>query len=458
MLLRAASLVLILAFAAPSAAVTAPAAFTPAAFAYAEPARAEPGEPVKWYRVRPSFDGEEEYLYEIAERFLGDGDRLDEIFALNRGRPQPDGAQLTVPDEIESGWVLQLPPDADGPGMEYGPLPGGPSASAAPPASAAAPRPAAAPAGGSSRLPILLIAGIVLIVAGGGLGVWLVRRRRTTTPVAGVVVPRQRTGGTTPRAFDAAASWTIDRALRVLVTSAAAAGRPVPPIARVSIDDSWISLRLTEADNAPCEPWEAREGGTVWVAALRALQARPADQDAAAACPRLVTLGVHDGTRELLNLGSVAGPVSVRGEPASTRALLAAWAAELTGSPWSSGVQVVAGGLLPEVADAGAVLSTAALNEAVDRAVGDGTDTAGGWLSVLLLGAVPAGRDADRVKELAAQPGRPWAVVVLGRARAESLVLTLRPDGQLEAPALGVTVQTTLPEVSSGSGAPTPAG
>ena len=71
---------------------------------------AEPADPVKWYRVRPSFNGEDEYLWEISERFLGDGDRLDEIFQLNKGRLQPDGKRLTVPDEIESGWVLQLPP------------------------------------------------------------------------------------------------------------------------------------------------------------------------------------------------------------------------------------------------------------------------------------------------------------------------------------------------------------
>jgi hypothetical protein len=195
------------------------------------------------------------------------------------------------------------------------------------------------------------------------------------------------------------------------------------------------------ADPAPCEPWQAREDGTLWVAALRALQALPADQHLAALCPRLVTLGVRDGTRELLDLGRVAAPVSLRGDAPAVRALLGAWAAELTGSPWSSGVRVVAGGLLPEVRDSGPVLSVPALDDAVIQATGE-TAPDDGWLSVLLLGAVPAGRDADRVRELVAREGRPWAVVVLGRARTEAVQLTLRPDGRLETGGLGVTVRT----------------
>jgi hypothetical protein len=338
---------------------------------------------------------------------------------------QADGARLTVPDEIESGWVLRMPADAEGPGLEAGPLP------AVEPSAAPAPQLRASTAPRKSGLPpILLLAGLLLVVAGAVLAVLLARRRRTAPPTAGIVVPRRRTGADPP-AFDAAASWTVDRALRVLATSAAAAGRPVPPILRVSVGESWISVRLAEADPAPCAPWEAREDGLLWVAGLRALQALPADPDLPAPCPRLVTLGTLDGTRELVDLGRFAGPVSLRGDAPATRALLGAWAAELTGSPWSSGVRVVAGGLLPEVRDAGPVLSVPALDDAVTQA-GDEAAPDDGWLSVLLLGAAPAGRDADRVRDLVAREGRPWAVVVLGRARAGAVQLTLHPDGRLE--------------------------
>jgi DNA-binding SARP family transcriptional activator len=48
-------------------------------------------------------------LWGIAERELGDPLKWSEIFQLNRGRPQPDGASLTDPHWIDPGWTLLLP-------------------------------------------------------------------------------------------------------------------------------------------------------------------------------------------------------------------------------------------------------------------------------------------------------------------------------------------------------------
>src|SRR5581483_4979111 len=48
-------------------------------------------------------------LWDLAERYLGDGYRATELFELNRGRPQPDGGALTDPGVIRPGWVLQIP-------------------------------------------------------------------------------------------------------------------------------------------------------------------------------------------------------------------------------------------------------------------------------------------------------------------------------------------------------------
>jgi len=48
-------------------------------------------------------------LWDIAVRFLGDGERWQEIYDLNRGKPQPDGGRLTDPNLIYPGWVLALP-------------------------------------------------------------------------------------------------------------------------------------------------------------------------------------------------------------------------------------------------------------------------------------------------------------------------------------------------------------
>ncbi len=53
-------------------------------------------------------------LWDIAERHLGDGLRYKEIFALNQGRIQPDGRELTHASLIQPGWQLLMPADATG--------------------------------------------------------------------------------------------------------------------------------------------------------------------------------------------------------------------------------------------------------------------------------------------------------------------------------------------------------
>ncbi|WMF04496.1 hypothetical protein [Micromonospora robiginosa] len=91
------------------------------------PSVAAPGpdtEPyVKYYQVTARYQGQPENLTEIARRFLGSGERSAEIYQLNTGRVQPDGARLTDPAELRAGWYLVLPWDAAGDGVEYGQLP-----------------------------------------------------------------------------------------------------------------------------------------------------------------------------------------------------------------------------------------------------------------------------------------------------------------------------------------------
>ena len=48
-------------------------------------------------------------LGKIAGARLHDPRRAEEIFALNVGRPQPNGFRLTDPDRIQPGWRLTLP-------------------------------------------------------------------------------------------------------------------------------------------------------------------------------------------------------------------------------------------------------------------------------------------------------------------------------------------------------------
>jgi|GEM_PF-1645407 len=93
--------------------------FTPALPA----AALAPGETGKYYIVGPPVNGQREYLYSIALRTLGNGNRFREIIELNRGRKQPDGGTFTDGVELAPGWILVLPRDAKGPEVRTGPLP-----------------------------------------------------------------------------------------------------------------------------------------------------------------------------------------------------------------------------------------------------------------------------------------------------------------------------------------------
>ncbi|HEY1822107.1 MAG TPA: BTAD domain-containing putative transcriptional regulator [Trebonia sp.] len=79
------------------------AASATAARAYRSTTQARP----RVYRVR-----EDDDLWDIAERFLGDPEEWHQIYQLNEGRPQPDGRCLTDPNLIIPGWVLLIPQPA----------------------------------------------------------------------------------------------------------------------------------------------------------------------------------------------------------------------------------------------------------------------------------------------------------------------------------------------------------
>ena len=113
----------------------------------AGPVQAAPAETGKYYVVGEPVNGQREYLFAIALKTLGDGNRYPEIVQLNRGRTQPGGGALDDSGDLTPGWFLVLPADAGGEGVKDGPLPVvAPLAAAptqavsAPPAQAAAPQ------------------------------------------------------------------------------------------------------------------------------------------------------------------------------------------------------------------------------------------------------------------------------------------------------------------------------
>lgn len=87
------------------------------------PAALAADENVKYYTVTTSYNGSPENLTEISSRFLGSGSRSAELFNLNTGRTQPDGGALADSNKLDAGWMLVLPWDAVGAGVQYGVLP-----------------------------------------------------------------------------------------------------------------------------------------------------------------------------------------------------------------------------------------------------------------------------------------------------------------------------------------------
>ncbi len=98
-------------------------------------------------------------LWGIAETCLQDPFRWVEIWEMNQGRVQPDGATMTDADRIFPGWTLQLPVDAVG----LGPTGGSAVAGVASPAGAGTESMTPLPSDGTST-------GDTLMVFDGGAG------------------------------------------------------------------------------------------------------------------------------------------------------------------------------------------------------------------------------------------------------------------------------------------------
>src|SRR5699024_7358434 len=73
---------------------------------------------VTYYDVKPPNGRHYDTLWDIAERYLGDGLRYKEIWELNKDVIQPDGQALRDADLIYPGWVMRMPEDAHGPGLK----------------------------------------------------------------------------------------------------------------------------------------------------------------------------------------------------------------------------------------------------------------------------------------------------------------------------------------------------
>ncbi|MEN3356726.1 MAG: hypothetical protein V7637_708 [Mycobacteriales bacterium] len=259
---------------------------------------------VKFWIVAPERNGRKEFLFQIAERSLGDGNRFPEIFNLNKGRRQPDGGRLADPSTLLPGWILQLPPDAHGSGVHFGPLPyAAPSDGSGPTVSGTTSAPAAAvvpPADGASRrrLEVGIAAGVSIAVAVFVLLMLVLSGRRRRHPARPLDDSGPPARAAWPAVGDAPASAGAWQAVRVgdpapladgapqgavspavpvgvpagvavVPPAVAAEGWAVPVPGGVLAGDAWGSaVPAGEWAAVPAEPTAESEVARGWTAAV----------------------------------------------------------------------------------------------------------------------------------------------------------------------------------------------
>jgi hypothetical protein len=262
---------------------------------------------VKYYIVGPSIDGRPEYLFDIAVRTLGTGRRYLEIVSLNQGRIQPDGARLEDPAVLHPGWILILPPDADGAAVHTGPLP---TLAPVPPTAAPAARPAAA--GSSNRVSRLPVFVVVVVVIGAAL--WVLGRGR--------------------RLIRSGNRRRVEREVSTVV------GQPDPPAAPAPVfRSSSPVLEVTDPHGSVLEAEVTLASGTdtaaVRLAGIRLRQTQPGwmwlDPDAARPLsPTLVALGSTGGAALCVDVAQAPDVITVVGHLPGSRRLAASLVNQLS--------------------------------------------------------------------------------------------------------------------------------
>ncbi|KAA1395520.1 LysM peptidoglycan-binding domain-containing protein [Aeromicrobium ginsengisoli] len=436
-----------------------------------------------YYDVKPPDGRHYDTLWDIADRYLGDGFRYKEIWDLNKGVTQPDGRVLQKADLIYPGWVMKLPNDAKGPGLKVidhaadakvdepaadvdqaAPIDEVDTAAVADQADVAT----ADDAGGGIHLgswsPLFGVAG-GLVVAGASLAL---RRRRNAAPAAAWWSARTPTdpdphhpdpGSPPPGAKlrDEAdletASW-LNRALRSL---GGAPGMPAPLRASVSGGGMAIAFDVVP-DVAPPAGWSAR--AKVWTLD----RDHDPESPGLSALPGMASVGRRDdGSILMLDPESISGVLSLDGDSETARGVALSMAIDTATHAWADDRLVTLVGFAGDVSTIGegairrtddlervlesldnvARFQRAACREAESRTIREARATAptADWTYHLVVcSGVPNADELARLEALASDPQVALGVVIVGGVRDAAVRLTARPDGRISSPLHSVDV------------------
>ncbi len=428
------------------------------------------GAPVKYYEVSPPSGRNFETLWDLSERFLGTGLRHREILDLNRGVVQADGRTLSSLDLVQAGWMLRLPPDAEGQNLRV-------SAPVDPVADDTAPAAASVDDHMAGRTPM------VYGVAGGALAaaaVGALQRSRTsgsltwrsTAKAEGIM----RAEYDLRRTADPMAARQLEQVVRgygATLTSAPEGAPVTPSLLRVVTDAEAITLTFDSTHGlAPRFPWAAGADGHTW--SIRRADLRRLPPEGPALHPALVVLG-RTGRGAVLawDLESATGVVSLGGDDTIARGVALSWAVDAALHGWADQRDVTLVGFaevptavaprrLHRVTDIGPLLDR--LEEQADaqraacrryavtsvragRLVEPGSAD---WTArIVLLSGVPAPDVLVRLGELAGRADASVCVVVVGNVAQAAWRLVVSPDGRLWNGPLGIDVRSQRLSVSA---------
>jgi hypothetical protein len=458
----------------------------------------------KMYTVNPPVGRFHESLWEIAHNHLGDGRRYREIFELNKDRVQPDGSKLTIASLIRPGWVLLMPKDAHGAGIQavtpklagevgLGGHPSQRSAGTQEPELPVGQAPAgpvrdngiwASPATTAQQAaawPYELSAASLLAA---GVLAALGRKRREQLwrrafggriagpdPDAALAEKALRLGADDP------AVRMLDTGLRHLCRQLAAAGKTPPTVFAAHLGQENLDLWVAPPDPHPPRPWQAADGGQVWrlpFAAIAGLETPDAGgpettRATLAPYPGLVSLGTNEAGRVLVDLEVAHGLIAVRGPRQVVQAALSALAVELVTNRWSDQMQVTLIGFgdglaeispervrvvrtldeaLPDLERRAAEVSGAMASAGIDSVLtgrSQATDAAMWAPNYLIMGVPPTQAQAERLLALARSRYRMgFGYVIAGDVRGATWSWDLSAEGRLRADALGFDLEAQL--------------
>ncbi|MEV4426218.1 hypothetical protein AB0K23_12725 [Streptomyces sp. NPDC049602] len=439
--------------------------------------------------------GQQETLFEIARRTLGDGNRFEEVLVLNSGRPLPDGSVFVSPEQLVPDFALILPEDAKGPGVEFGVLP-----EAAVDASASTGQ-SAAPAvrttttsrtagsfgvfgnriqlpwliggvGGVAALTVAIVARRRIARAARASGSTIARGARVLRPrlprgLALALRRRRRTVLARRLAADTRTPVVVRQALRELIPAAGAEAKTERPVRVYSVlaEPTKLLASVSGGHTAPA-PWTALDMNRWERTGLPVVVESDPTADPTLALPHLARLGVSDrGAQAMVDLGQINGALSIRGDLTVAQDTVAALVRGLLELPRQSTVVVSvdpSASALPGLNGVVRVRGVAevrdkapeeVLNAAEELGVGlvRGVARSGEVTGFIVLQDAPTAEEARALADLSAPAGGGWIVLAVGDVPGAHWRWYADSDGTVDLGVLGLRV-TVPTQTLAGAG------